>query len=141
MANYSYRKRVPQNAESWIDCLQIVNPTSAASASYSEIHFTQPKEAVAAAMAMPHVTFERNGSKTHWYLKPGNAKWTAELGGKNTDQALAGEGAIAQKVADDALALNFIKAPAAKTLVDDDGFQTVESKKGRHQRVQTSWKK
>jgi len=140
MANYSYTKRVPQNAESWIDCLRIVNPVSSASAQYREIHFTQPKEAIAAAMAMPHVTFERGAGKTHWYLKAGDGKWLAQLGGKNTDSALPGESAIAQKVADDAVTLNYIKAPAANTMVDDDGFTTVESDKNRRNRVKKSWK-
>jgi len=139
MANYSYLKNVPQNPESWIDCLQVVSPVTAASSSHTEIHFTQPKQAVAAAMAMPHVTFDQGGTKTHWYLKPGNGKWNVELGGKNTDRALPGESAIAQKVADDAVLLNFINPPAARKLVSDDGFETVESKKGRNQRVKTSW--
>ncbi len=139
MANYSYTKRTPQNAESWIDCLRIVSPVSAASSSYSEIHFTQPKEAVAASMAMPHVTFERGGTKTHWYLHPSDGSWVARLGGKNTDRALPGEGTIAQNVTDDVVALNFIKPPASAKLKDDDGFETVETRKGRNQRVKKSW--
>ncbi len=40
-------------------------------------------------------------------------KWIAELGGKFTDRAQEGEGKIAQNVTDDAVSLNFIRAPAS----------------------------
>jgi hypothetical protein len=140
MANYSYTSRAPRDPKDWLECLRIVTPVSSASSEYNEIHFTQPKKAVASAMTMPHVTFERDGVTTHWYLKPGDGKWVAQLGGKNTDSALAGEGTIAQNVADDAVALNYINPPAARVLEDEDGFKTAESRGGRRNRVKKSWK-
>jgi len=141
MPNYTYKSKTPKNADSWIDTLRIVSPATAASAQYNEIHFTQPKAALVAALARPHVTFEQGGNvKTHWYLAVSGSRWVVNLGGSNTHRALDGEGAIAQKVADDAVALNFIKPPAAATLIDDDGFATVESKKASKNRVAKSWK-
>lgn len=139
MAKYSYKKKVPASAESWIECLRLVDPVSIASNSYGEIHFTEPKATSTQAMAMPHVTFIRGSTKTHWYLQVSDGKWVAALGGSNTSQALEGEGAIAQNVVDDAVGLNYIRAPAPSTLVDDDGFTTPESRSGRRSRVRGSW--
>lgn len=139
MATYTYTKKVPTNAASWIECLRLVSPIATASSSYTEIHFTEPKATSTQAMAMPHVTFIRGSTKTHWYLQVSGGKWVAALGGKNTDQALEGEGKIAQTVVDDAVGLNYIRAPAPSTVVDDDGFTQVESKGNRKARVRGSW--
>jgi hypothetical protein len=138
MANYSYTKKTT-SAASWIECLRLVSPASSASSSYSEIHFTEPKAATTAAMQAPHVTFIRGSIKTHWYLKAVSGKWSAQLGGSNTTQALTGEGAIAQNVVDDAVQLNYIAAPAPSVLVSDDGFTTPETRGGRRARVKKSW--
>jgi len=141
MAKYSYTKKTPKNPESWIDCLQLVSPVATASSNYTEIHFTQPKSAEVAKMARPHVTFVSGVGTTHWYLVPKEGKWVPELGGKFTDRAQVGEGEIAQNVTNDAVSLDFIRAPASSKQVDDDGFTTVESRGNRKARVATSWQK
>ena len=91
-------------------------------------------------MSRPHVTFVSGVGTTHWYLEAREGKWVAELGGKFTDRAQKGEGVIAQNVTDDAVSLDFIRAPASAKQVDDDGFTTVESSRNRKVRVATSWK-
>lgn len=139
MANYTYTKKIT-SAASWIECLRLVSPASSASSSYTEIHFTEPKVASSASMAMPHVTFIRGTIKTHWYIKPSGGKWVAELGGASTSQALEGEGGIAQNVTDDMVLLNHIAKPAPAVIVSDDGFTSVESRGGKRARMRTSYK-
>lgn len=140
MAHYTYRK-VAKTNHAWIDCLRIVDPTNTASPSYTEIHFTEPKKALVAMMTRPHVTFQRGAKSTHWYLVPRSDSWGVELGGKNTDLALKGEGEIAQKVVDDAVALNYINKPAPTKLVDKEGFQMAENRKQSKARVVKSYKR
>ena len=140
MAYFTYRT-VKMPDHKWIECLRFVEPVSTASARYTEVHFTEPKKALVNVMARPHVTFCRAGNSTHWYLAPKGDSWGVELGGKNTDMTLDCEGDIAQKVVDDAVALNYINAPVARKIVDDEGFETVESRKSAKKRVVTSFKK
>jgi hypothetical protein len=137
MANYNY-KAVNKSGHAWIKRLQLIDPVGTASSHYVEIHFTEPSKAVTATMTRPHVTFDQgNETKSHWYLKNASGKWVVEGYGDMLD----GESEIANKVVADALALNWINAAPPPKLIDDEGFTTPESGKGRKKRMQTGWQK
>ena len=136
MANYSYR-RVPKDRHKWIACLRVVNPPTQAGAHWSEIHFTEPKAACVQANLRPHVSFVSSSGTSHWYLRNAGGSWVVEYGNGRTQE---GEGEVAAKVLADALASNWIREAPAAVLVDDGGFQTVESKGGRRGRMQKGWK-
>ena len=139
MANYTYKVTDKgSNAESWIDKLQRINPVSLASPHHTEIHFTQPKAAEVQSALRPHVTFISASGRTHWYMKNSNGKYTVEQGSSVVD-AQANEAKIAQNVINDAVELNWIRAAQPTAVVDDDGFQTAESSRGRRKRMQTGW--
>jgi hypothetical protein len=139
MANYTYKvTSKASNAASWIDKLQRINPVSLASSHHTEIHFTQPKAAEVQAVLRPHVTFISAAGTTHWYLKNSGGKYTVEKG-SSVVEAQVNEEEIAKKVISDAVELNWILAAQPTKVVDDDGFQTAESSRGRRKRMQTGW--
>lgn len=135
MANYTYREKAYAGAEKWIDKLEFIDPLSAASSDYVDIHFTKPKEATVSALTHPHVTFDSGSSKTRWYLWNSGGKWTFQVNGKQSN----GQQGIADKVLADALALNWIRAAPTAKVIDSDGFQTVESKGNKKNRMQTGF--
>ena len=135
MANYNYKEKAYIGKSSWIGMLQEIDPTSSASASYTDIHFTKPKTAVVSAMTHPHITFIGNGSETRWYLKNEGGEWGFEVSGS----AAADQSDIASNVLADALELNWIRQAETAKLVDEDGFVTKESKKNKQRRMHTKF--
>ena len=133
MANYSYRRANKRNHK-WIACLRIVDPISQAGTLWTEIHFTEPKAALVQANLRPHVTFVSSAGTSHWYLRNAGGTWTVDYG---NGRAQEGEAEIAKKVVDDAVANNWIRAAPPTKIVDDEGFSTVETKKGKRGRMQT----
>jgi hypothetical protein len=150
MANFTYITKVPNNPDSWIDVLRVVELYFGNLRHYDEIHFTEPKKAQLANNLQPHVTFIRNSFSngnmvnrnaadaivTHWYLIPSNGHYIAEL--RNFfGKPLTFEESFAQKVIDDAVELGWINPPLGKTTVDEQGFTFRNSKKSQ----KTNWKK
>lgn len=139
MANYSYVSRAMRRHR-WIANLRIVNGTSVSASHWTEIHFTEPKKAQVQSNLRPHVTFElrANGNKSHWYLKNAGGSWVLERGGAaSPDGQLERE--IAYNVLADALDFNWILQAPPSVVKDDEGFSTVETKRGRRTRMQTQW--
>jgi hypothetical protein len=135
MANYNYKEKAYIGKNSWIGMLQEVDPTSSASAAYTDIHFTKPKTAVVSAMTHPHITFVANGSETRWYLKNQGGEWGFEVNGVTADD----QSDIASNVLADALELNWIRQAETAKIVDEDGFVTKESKKNQKRRMHTKF--
>lgn len=135
MANYTYRRANKPN-HAWIACLRILEPLSQAGAHWTEIHFTEPKAAAVQANLRPHVSFVSSSGTSHWYLRNDGGRWVVDYGNGRTQE---GEGEIARKVVEDALANNWIRQAPPAVVVDDLGFQAVESRKGRRGRMQTGW--
>ena len=136
MANYTYNETDYAGSDSWIDKLEHVNPTSSASSEYIDIHFTKPKEATVSALTHPHVTFDwGKGTKTRWYIWNTAGQWTFKVtGNQGKDQK-----GIADKVLDDALSLNWIRPAQTAKLIDSDGWTTVETKRTKEKRMQTTF--
>jgi hypothetical protein len=137
MANYNYNEVDYAGEESWIDKLEEIDPTSSASSDYTDIHFTKPKTAAVSAMTHPHVTFVRpGGAKTRWYVSNVGGKWKF----KNvTGVEFDGQQEIAEKVLADAEGLNWIRAAPPAKVVDKGGFETVEKKGTKKNRMQTGF--
>ena len=137
MANYNYTEVDYAGEESWIDKLEEIDPTYSASPDYAEIHFTKPKTAAVSAMTHPHVTFVLpGGAKTRWYVSNAGGKWAFK---DVTGVVSEGQQEIADKVLEDALGLNWIRAAPPVKLVDKGGFETVEKKGTRKARMQTGF--
>ena len=137
MANYTYDEENPRDgAHPWIDKLELIDPVSAASSDYVEIHFTKPKAVTVDALTHPHVTFDRGGgSCTRYYMVNAGGNWTWDVKGREAK----GQKEIADKVRADALDLNWIRRAPPPKQVDDQGFTTIENKGAKKKRMQTDY--
>lgn len=134
MSYYYYNRVVPNNAESWIGELAIINNYTGYANHYDEIHFTLPKEADMTITSHAHVTFIRGWRQSHFYLVKSGKNWVATLRGKAAFNQ-GEEQQIARKVVSDMLERGWINPPLGKLATDDDGWSTKTTKKQR----ETSW--
>jgi len=137
MAHYNYREVDYSGSEKWIDKLEKIRPVGAASSDYVDIHFTKPKSATVSTLTHPHVTFDpgQGYAKTRWYIYNSGGAWSFTVRGREYD----GQAEIAEKVLEDALALNWIRPAQTAKLIDDDGFETKEGKRNKKNRMQTTF--